>query len=153
MIKENIDELIKQAMLDKNHTRTEVLRAIKNEFLVYQTAKNAKPLDEAAEISILNKMVKQRTESRDQYILGNRQDLANKELSEISIISEFLPQKVTHEEMFEALLELITSRGWGDGIVGPQIPKKCMGEAIKTLKDQLKNVDGKELAELVKSYV
>lgn len=39
MIREKIDNLIKQAMLDKDQPRTEVLRAIKNEFLVYQTAK------------------------------------------------------------------------------------------------------------------
>ena len=46
-----MDALIKQSMLDKNVKRTEVLRAIKNEFLVYQTAKGAKPLDDAAAVS------------------------------------------------------------------------------------------------------
>ena len=39
MLREQMDALIKQSMLDKNVKRTEVLRAIKNEFLVYQTAK------------------------------------------------------------------------------------------------------------------
>ena len=50
MLREQMDALIKQSMLDKNAKRTDVLRAIKNEFLVFQTAKNAKPLDDAAEI-------------------------------------------------------------------------------------------------------
>ena len=70
-----MDALIKQSMLDKNVKRTEVLRAIKNEFLVYQTAKGAKPLDDAAEFTILRKMVKQRLDSRDQYISAGRKDL------------------------------------------------------------------------------
>ena len=86
-----MDALIKQSMLDKNVKRTEVLRAIKNEFLVYQTAKGAKPLDDAAEFTILRKMVKQRLDSRDQYISAGRKDLADNESKEILVLESFLP--------------------------------------------------------------
>ena len=91
MLKEKIDNLIKQAMLDKDSNRVKVLRAIKSEFLVYQTAKNAKPLDDAAEFTILRKMVKQRLDSRDQYIAGGRKDLADSESKEILVLESFLP--------------------------------------------------------------
>lgn len=48
---------------------------------------------------------------------------------------------------------LITEKGWGDGETGPQIPKKCMGEAIKLVKAKLANVDGKLLADTIKTYL
>lgn len=153
MIKNNIDSLIKESMLEKNSTRTEVLRAIKNEFLVYQTAKNAKELDDAAEISILNKMIKQRKESADQYIQGNRPELADKEMAEADIINSFLPVKATIDDMHNEVISIIVKNGWLDDVMGPYIPKKNMGEVIKQVKSKLINVDGKELAKLVKTYV
>lgn len=153
MLREQMDSLIKQSMLDKNVKRTEVLRAIKNEFLVYQTAKDAKPLDDAAEFTILRKMVKQRLDSRDQYIAAGRKDLADNESKEILVLESFLPSEASPEEITKAIYEVISEKGWGDGETGPQIPKKCMGEAIKLVKAKLTNVDGKLLADTVKTYL
>lgn len=153
MLREQMDALIKQSMLDKNVKRTEVLRAIKNEFLVYQTAKGAKPLDDAAEFAILRKMVKQRLDSRDQYIAAGRKDLADNESKEILVLESFLPSEASPEEITKAIYEVISEKGWGDGETGPQIPKKCMGEAIKLVKAKLTNVDGKLLADTIKTYL
>lgn len=152
-----MDALIKQSMLDKNVKRTEVLRAIKNEFLVYQTAKNAKPLDDAAEFTILRKMVKQRLDSRDQYLEGGRKDLADNESKEILVLESFLPRQATVEDVNKAVAEICKERGWyipeEDYGESPQIPKKSMGEVIKLVKTQLNNVDGKLLADTVKIYL
>lgn len=148
-----MDALIKQSMLDKNVKRTEVLRAIKNEFLVYQTAKNAKPLDDAAEFTILRKMVKQRLDSRDQYIEAGRKDLADNESKEVLVLESFLPREASPEEITNAIYAIISEKGWGDGETGPQIPKKSMGEAIKLVKEKLSNVDGKLLANTIKTYL
>lgn len=158
MLREQMDALIKQSMLDKNAKRTEVLRAIKNEFLVYQTAKGAKPLDDAAEFTILRKMVKQRLDSRDQYIAAGRKDLADNESKEILVLESFLPREATAEEIDEAILQVVEEKGWykdtGNGLqVGPAIPKKSMGEAIKLVKAKLNNVDGKLLADTIKTYL
>ena len=108
-----MDALIKQSMLDKNVKRTEVLRAIKNEFLVYQTAKGAKPLDDAAEFTILRKMVKQRLDSRDQYISAGRKDLADNESKEILVLESFLPSEASPEEIISAIYTIITEKGLG----------------------------------------
>lgn len=153
MLKEKIDDLIKQSMLDKSVIRTKVLRAIKNEFSLYITAKNAKPLDNVAEFTILNKMVKQRLESRDQYISGGRKDLADVESKEILVLQSFLPREATSEEIDDAIIEIILSKGWGDCESGPEIPKKSMGEAIKLVKAKFDNVDGKQIAEQIKLYL
>ena len=150
MLREQIDSLIKQSMLEKNVKRTEVLRAIKNEFLIYQTAKNAKPLDDAAEFAILRKMVKQRLDSRDQYIAGGRKDLADNESKEILVLESFLPREATVEDLNKAIFEICKEKGWH---ISPQIPKKCMGEIIKMVKTKLNNVDGKLLADTVKSHL
>lgn len=108
-----MDALIKQSMLDKNVKRTEVLRAIKNEFLVYQTAKGAKPLDDAAEFTILRKMVKQRLDSRDQYISAGRKDLADNESKEILVLESFLPSEASPEEIISAIYTIITEMDCG----------------------------------------
>ena len=115
-----MDALIKQSMLDKNVKRTEVLRAIKNEFLVYQTAKGAKPLDDAAEFTILRKMVKQRLDSRDQYISAGRKDLADNESKEILVLESFLPSEASPEEIISAIYTIITEKG---GEMAKQVPK------------------------------
>lgn len=147
-----MDALIKQSMLDKNTKRTDVLRAIKNEFLVFQTAKNAKPLDDAAEFTILRKMVKQRLDSRDQYIAAGRKDLADNESKEILVLESFLPREATIEDINKAIYEICTEKGCEDTIC-PEIPKKSMGEAIKVVKGKLDNVDGKLLADTIKSFL
>lgn len=152
-----MDALIKQSMLDKNTKRTDVLRAIKNEFLVFQTAKNAKPLDDAAEFTILRKMVKQRLDSRDQYIAAGRKDLADNESKEILVLESFLPREATIEDINKAIYEICTERGWyipqSEDTICPEIPKKSMGEAIKVVRGKLDNVDGKLLTDTIKSFL
>lgn len=157
MLREQMDSLIKQSMLDKNVKRTEVLRAIKNEFLVYQTAKGAKPLDDTAEFTILRRMVKQRLDSRDQYIAAGRKDLADNESKEILVLESFLPREASAKEIGIALYQVCIEKGWyiprEDESISPQISKKSMGEAIKLVRAKLNNVDGKVLADLIKNYL
>lgn len=142
MLNKQIDNLIKEAMLEKDALRTNVLRAIKAKFLEFKTAKNAKPLDEAAEISILNKMVKDREESAMLYSKNKRDDLAEAELAEVNVLIEFLPKPVTEEELNNAITEIITN-------IEPI--KKNMGLIIKEVKVKYPQADGKVLAKLVQS--
>lgn len=142
MLNEQIDNLIKEAMLEKDALRTNVLRAIKAKFLEFKTAKNAKPLDEIAECSILNKMVKDREESAMLYSTNGRDDLAEAELAEVNVLIEFLPKPVTEEELTNAINKVITT-------IEPI--KKNMGLIIKEVKVKYPQADGKILAKLVQS--
>lgn len=142
MLNEQIDNLIKEATFAKQTDKVAVLRLIKAEFLKFKTAKNAKPLDEVAEITILNKMVKDRNESAMLYMTSNRNDLATQELNEVKIISEFLPKPVTEEELNNAITEIITN-------IEPI--KKNMGLIIKKVKVKYPQADGKVLAKLVQN--
>ena len=141
MLNEKINEMIKTSMLSGNKVESEVYKLIKNEFLKFKTAKNAKPLDEAAEISILQKMVKQREESVKAYTDGNRPELAAAEQSEIDVISKLLPVTPTKEDV-----EAYVSYWYHDGI-----EKKSMGIVIKEIKDKFIGVDGKLVADIVKN--
>ena len=99
MISENIDKMIMSSVKDGDKITAGVYRLLKNEFLKHNTAKNAKPLDDATEISIIQKMVKQRLESVKAYIDGNRPELAAIEQQEADLLSELLPSIPTEEDI------------------------------------------------------
>ena len=145
MINDKIDTLIKESMLNKDDSRTSVLRLIKARFLEFKTAKNAKPLDEVAEISILNKMIKDRNESAALYLKNNRLDLAQEELNEAKIIGEFVPPAVTEEELKGCINLIITNE------IEPI--KKNMGLIIKKVKEKYPQSDGKTVSKLVQNVL
>lgn len=163
----NINELIKQALKSHNKTELLVYQAIKAEILNYKTAKNAKPYDEAAEISILKKMVKQREDSEKQYLEAGREDLATKEHNESEVIKKLLPEPVNESEIRSELyiwagntklIEMyLTEKGVYQfdaiEVSKPFIPKKEMGNAIKYLKSKFPQADGKIIADIVIKYV
>ena len=140
MIKDSIDKMIMEAVKTKESVKASVYRLIKNEFLKYTTAKNAKPLDDATEITILQKMVKQREESIEAYKKGGREDLIVAELAEMKVIQELLPEVPTKEDVVNYV-----NYWYPDGI-----EKKAMGATIKELKEKFVGVDGKMVADIVK---
>ena len=143
MIKEQINILIKESMIAKDKTKTEVLRAVKTAFVNYSTQKNAKPLDDAIEIQIIKKMVQQREDTAEQYKNAGRVDLSEIELSEAKILKEFLPA-IPSKEDIEAWLENNNYHS---------IEKKEMGLVIKEVKSNFPAADGKLVAEIVKNLV
>ena len=143
MLKENLNDFIKKAMLEKNQVKLETLRSIKTAFVNYETAKNAKPLDEAAEIQILRKMVAQREESIEQYKLAGRIESAEQEMKEVEILNSFLPAPVSKEDIEEFTKTLITS----------ETTKKDMGNIVKTVKTKFPTAEGKLVADIVKSLI
>lgn len=134
-----LDVLIKDAMKSGNKVRLETLRAIKTAEMEYRTAKNAKPLDETAEVGILRKMISQREDAAAEYVKGGREDLAEKELLEVEVIKEFLPAEISREAIEKAAREIIDVKDI-----------KMMGKYIKALRDKFPTTDGKVISETVK---
>ena len=143
MIKDNIDKMIMEAVKTKESVKASVYRLIKNEFLKYATAKNAKPLDETTEISILQKMVKQREESIEAYKKAGREDLIVAEIAEMNVIKELLPKVASKEDV-----NLYLDFWYGKGI-----EKKDMGKVIKEIKEKFVGVDGKMVSDCVKELL
>jgi len=84
----DINKYIKEAMLAKDSVRLSSLRAIKSAFLVAKTEKGAGELDDASKQKIIQKQVKQRKDAAAIYLEQNRQDLADDELAQVSILEK-----------------------------------------------------------------
>jgi uncharacterized protein YqeY len=143
MLKEKLSDLIKKAMLEKNQIALETFRSVKTAFMNFETAKNAKPLDDAAEIQILRKMVAQREESIEQYKQAGRIESAEQEMEEIKILSSFLPTPVSKEDVENFAKTLVT----------PEMTKKDMGKLVKEVKEKFPTAEGKLVADVVKNLL
>jgi uncharacterized protein YqeY len=145
-LEQRINEGIKAAMLAKDKLRLEALRAVKAAILLAKTAENAGDLDEAAEIKMLQKLVKQRRETAEIYKQNNREELADKELSEAAVIEEFLPQQMSEAEIEAAVRNVIVETG----AKTVKEMGKVIGVASKLLAGK---ADGKVIAETVRKLL
>lgn len=143
-----INNDIKQAMLNKDKAVLESLRAIKSAILLLKTGKDAVngEVSEAAEIAMLQKLVKQRKEAAEIFVQQNRKDLADDELFQAGIIERYLPKQLSREEI-EADVKAIIAE------VGASSPKdmgKVMGQASKHFAGK---ADNRVVSEIVKSLL
>jgi len=146
-LKEQIDQDIKKAMLAKNKEELEALRSIKSLILLAETEKgNRGEISADVESTIRMKAATQRKESADIFIQQSRQDLADKELFQLEIISRYLPKQLSEEEVTEVLKKIIDEVG----AAKPQDMGKVMGVATKKLAGQ---ADGKVISEIVKKLL
>lgn len=141
---DQLNSKLKSAMREKNKVALESLRAIKSAMLLLQTQSGAKETPDDNEITkLLQKLVKQRKESASIYREQGRVDLAEPEEAQISIISQFLPEQLSPEEVEKVIDEVIQ-------LVGATTMKdmgKVMGMANKKIAGK---ADGKIIAEIVK---
>jgi uncharacterized protein len=104
-----INNDIKNAMLARDAEKLEALRAIKAALLLEKTKEGTTgEIPDSVELTLLQKLVKQRRESADIYAAANREDLAQKERFEASIIEKYLPQQMGEEELTEKIGEIVS---------------------------------------------
>mgnify|MGYP006289888417 CR=1 FL=1 len=145
---EKINEDLKQAMKAKDAKKLEALRAIKAALLLAKTGKDAPVGDipENVEMSMLQKLVKQRKESAAIYREKNRPELAEEEEYQASIIETYLPEQMSEAEMEAEIKKIIEE-------TGAQSMKdmgKVMGIASKKFAGK---ADNKTLAAMVKKLL
>ena len=137
---------MKEAMKTKDKVALESLRAIKSELLLIQTKSAAsEELTEDDEIKLLQKLVKQRKDSAAIYKEQGRNDLAEPELAQVEVISQFLPVQMSDEDVKNAVAEIIKTLGATSmkdmGIVmaeaSKQLAGKTDGKSISTAVKQL----------------
>lgn len=144
MYSEKIDKMIMEALKSGEKIKAGVFRMLKSEFLVFKTAKNAKPLDEAAEISIIKKMVKQRQDAAKEYLVAGRLELADNELDEVEVLKGLLPAEITEEQIKEAVKEVCYTT---------EPIKKNMGVFMKAVKAKYPTADGKLVSQIVSAFL
>ena len=117
-LKEQIDSDIKTAMLNKQKEELIALRAVKSMILLAETEKGKTgELDKDAENKILMKAAKQRKESADIFKAENREDLYQKEIFELEIISRYLPKQLSKDEIAAEVKKIVDQVG----AKGPQL--------------------------------
>jgi hypothetical protein len=143
-ILDQVQKDIVTAMKAKDEGRLGALRMVKTA-LKKQEVDSMKPLDEPAEMAIMNTLLKQRRESADVFRKNGREELAVKEEAEIGIIESYLPGVPSAHELEAAVNAAIGETG--------ATSAKQMGLVMKAAQAKLagKRIDGKALSELVKS--
>lgn len=132
------------AMKAKDRLRLEALRNIKKNFLEAKTAPGANDeLSDDAALKILAKMAKQGRDTAALYREKGRDDLAEEEAGQASIIEEYLPRQLSAEELEQEVKAVITSTG----ATSMKDMGKVMGMASKLLAGR---AEGKAIADMVK---
>ena len=105
-IRHLIEEAVKSSMRERNKEKTSTLRMALSE-LKKEEIDNKIELSNEDSIKILQRMIKQRKESMSQFLNAQRNDLAEKEESEIVILQDFLPEQMSEEDINKLVIEAI----------------------------------------------
>ncbi len=142
-LKARITEDMKAAMKAKETAKLSAIRLLTAAIKQKEVDERIE-LDDTAVAAVIEKLVKQRKDSVTQYEAANRQDLADVEKAEIAILSAYLPEKMSGEEVAAAVAAAVAQTG----AKGPADMGKLMG----VLKPQLAGkADMAEVSKLVKA--
>ncbi len=141
-----ISDAIKDAMRAKDKVALDALRAVKSQILLLKTEAKGAEVSAEQEIAILQRMIKQRKDSYDQFTAQNRSDLAEVEEAQSKVIEKYLPQQMTTEELEEAMKNIIAETG----ATSAKDLGKVMGMASKALAGKS---DGKSISEMAKKLL
>ncbi|QNN58567.1 GatB/YqeY domain-containing protein [Diaphorobacter ruginosibacter] len=125
-LKERITEDMKTAMRAKDSERLGTIRLLQAAMKQKEVDERIE-LDDTAVIAIVDKLIKQRKDSITQFEAGGRQDLADKEKSELAVLEVYLPARMSAEEVTAAVKAIVAELGAS----GPGDMGKVMG-AVKS---------------------
>lgn len=139
-------DAMKTAMKEKDKVALDALRAIKAQIILVKTDGKGADVTPEQEIAILQRMVKQRKDSMEQFNAQNRQDLAEVEEAQTKVIEKFLPAQLSTEELEAEIKKIIAE----SGAEGAKDLGKVMGAASKALAGKS---DGKSISEMAKKLL
>lgn len=140
-----INDDVKTAMRAKEKERLAALRLITAAIKQKEVDERIE-LDDTAVLAVLEKMVKQRKDSIEQYQKANRDDLIQKEQFELDLIQTYLPEQMSEQEIHDIISKVIADTGAAGmkdmgkviGQIKPQVQGRAdMGLVSKLVKDKL----------------
>ena len=141
-LQQAIQDEIKKAMLAKDSDRLGTLRLLKSAIGYVQIERKTDALPDADVVTVIQKEVKKRRDSVEQYEAGNRPDLAAKEKQEITVLEAFLPKPLAPDELEQLIRATIQELG--------ATSKKEMGAVIKAVQAKAAGrADGKSISTVV----
>lgn len=145
LLKPLIKEASVRSLKEGNKEITMVLRLILAEFQKEEISQGS-DLNNNDELSLLQKMIKQRNDSIKQYNDAGRNELAEKEQKEIEIIQDFLPEQINEEDLIKLARETISDLSANS--------MKDMGNVMKVLKDKTSGqADPATISKIVKGLL
>jgi uncharacterized protein YqeY len=132
-IRETIDADIRTAMLEKNEVARDALRMAKSDMLLKEVETGG-ALDDAQAIAVLQRAIKTRRESIEQYVAGGRPETAAREQAEIDVLSRYLPKGMSEEETRAAITAIVHELS----LSGEEDP----GRLMKEIKVRHPSIDG-----------
>lgn len=143
-LEQQIQEDIKTAMKAKDAVATAATRAIKGEILLFKTSEGgSKEVTDGDILKMIQKLIKQRKESAEQFTAAGRQELADNELAEAAVMEKYLPKQLSEAEVEEKIKAIIAEVG----ATSIKDMGKVMGAANKVLAGQS---DGRTISTVVK---
>jgi hypothetical protein len=144
-LKERLADDLKEAMRERDERRRSVLRMTISALHNAEIAAG-RELDEGDELAVLGKEAKQRRDSIEEFRKAGRQDIVDKEEAELAILTAYLPQQVSRDEIAEAARQVIQETGASGardiGKVMPALMQRFRGRA-----------DGKDVNEVVRELL
>ncbi len=143
MLEDRIMNDYKQAMKDKDALKVSTLSFLRAQLKYALIDKKVEKLPDSDAITVIKKQVKQREDSISQFKQGNRLDLAEKEMQELTVLKSYLPQEMSSADL---------------GVVVDEVIKETKATSIKDMGQVMKNVlaklaggaDNKAVSEMVK---
>ncbi len=133
-------------MREKDKVALDSLRAVKAQILLLKTEAKGAEVSEEQEIAILQRMIKQRKDSFEQFSAQGRTDLADVETAQMKVIEQFLPKQLSAEELETEIRSIIAETG----AESMKDLGKVMGMASKSIAGKS---DGKSISEMVKQLL
>ncbi|PSM51929.1 GatB/YqeY family protein [Campylobacter blaseri] len=144
-VKEQIQNDVKTAMREKDNFKRDTLRTILSVFKQIEVDERVL-IDDTRAFSIIQSEIKKRKDSIEQYLKGDRKDLADKEQSEIDVIISYLPRQLSKDELEAKLAEIITKTN--------ATSIKDLGKVMKVAKEEIgSSSDGKNISECAKKLL
>ena len=144
-LKEQLNEDLKQAMRDKEVVKRDSIRAI-NTMIKQIEVDERRVLDDAEVIKLVQRGIKQREEAISQYSAAKRDDLVEKEQSQIDVFMIYLPKQLNDEELEAGMRDVIKE------VKAESI--KDMGKVMGAASKKFAGVaDGKRINEMVKKLL
>jgi hypothetical protein len=141
-LKEKIENDFKEALKNKDKEKLSVLRMLKASIKNFAISKKVSDLDENDYLKVINKQVKQVRESIEAYRKGNREDLVEKEERALKILSNYLPEMLSEEEIYDFVTKKIED-----------LRKEGISEFGRVMKEIMKEIGRRADGRLVNKIV
>jgi len=141
-LKEKINQDLKSAMKEGDKTKLTTVRSIRALILEFEKSGSGKELTAEEEIKLLSSAAKKRKDSIVQFKNAGRNDLADKEQSELDILMSYLPKQLSEEDIDKEVKR-----------IGEELNAKTKEDFPRLMPEAMKQLKGKADGKLVKKSV